>query len=192
MIQHQRRERVAPHRPIGLNEEWSGVRTVVRRYAMARTRHNETADDIAQQAVLKAIEYQQHNIVISLHALALRIAGNLISQHYRQARPSDSLDAAEEMACSQPLPDRIAEDREEFNSVRQALSQMPPLRRDVFLRRRIEGESCEEIGRALGLNPKAVEKHITRALFDLNRARKKWRQEDVSIIADVTEACENA
>lgn len=180
---------MAPHRH-NHNQEWSGIHTVVRRYALSRLRHNEMAEDITQQAVLKAIEYQQDNIVISLHALALRIAGNLISLHYRQSRPSDSLDAAEDLVCTEPLPDRVAEGREEFKAMQAVLSQMPALRRDVFVRRRIDGQSCEDIGRALNLNPKAVEKHITRALVDLKAARRKWRREDAPV--SISEICEHA
>lgn len=178
---------MAPNRH---NQEWSGIHAVVRRYALSRLRHKELAEDIAQQSMLKAIEYQQDNIVISLHALALRIAGNLISLHYRQSRASDSLDAAEDLASNEPLPDRVAEGREEFEAMQAVLARMPALRRDVFLRRRLEGQSCEDIGRALSLNPKAVEKHITRALIDLKAARLKWREE--APVPSVPEACDHA
>ena len=187
MMIFQRRGRVAPNRH---NQEWSGIHAVVRRYALSRLRHMELAEDIAQQAVLKAIEYQQDNIVISLHALALRIAGNLISLHYRKSRPSDSLDAAEYLACTEPLPDRVAEGREEFKAMQVVLARMPALRRDVFLRRRLEGQSCDDIGRALNLNPKAVEKHITRALVDLRAARVKWHED--APVSPVPEACDHA
>ncbi|UDF05720.1 RNA polymerase sigma factor [Asticcacaulis sp. AND118] len=156
-------------------EEWADLRQAVARYALNVTRHPDLAEDIAQQTLLKAIEYQQSNIVISMHALAFRIAANLVREHYRRQKPVAELDAAHDIASSDPLPDRIAEDRAETRAMMQVLNAMPPLRRDVFLRRRVEGQSCQEIGRELGLNPKAVEKHITRALGDLHAARQRWQ-----------------
>ena len=54
--------------------------------------------------------------------------------------------------------------------LQQALATMPPLRRDVLVRRRLQGQSCAAIARELGLSPKAVEKHITRGLADLHKA----------------------
>ncbi|MEM9965281.1 MAG: sigma-70 family RNA polymerase sigma factor [Asticcacaulis sp.] len=171
----RRQGRVEPGRQ---NEQWADIQAATRRYALNRTRQPDLADDIAQQAVLNAIEYQQTHIVISLHALAFRIADNLIKGHFRRLKPSDNIELISELACSQPLPDRITEDRAETRAMLKALSQMPPLRRDVFLRRRLEGQSCEDIGRALKLNTKAVEKHITRALVDLHAARRRWRTSD--------------
>ncbi len=156
-------------------EDWADLRQAVARYALSLTRHRDLAEDIAQQTVLKAIEYQQSNIVISMHALAFRIAANLVREHYRRQKPMADLEAANELACNAPLPDRVVEDRAETRALMQVLNAMPPLRRDVFMRRRVEGQSCQEIGRALGLNPKAVEKHITRALMDLQVARQRWQ-----------------
>ncbi|WKL57610.1 MULTISPECIES: RNA polymerase sigma factor [Asticcacaulis] len=158
------------------DDEWAAIRLIVRRYALSRTRQPDLADDIAQQAVLNAIEYQQNHIVISLHALAFRIADNLIKGHYRRLKPISDISEIDGMACARPLPDRITEDRAETRAMLEALNKMPPLRRDVFMRRRLDGQSCEDIGRALNLNPKAIEKHITRALVDLHAARRKWRE----------------
>lgn len=168
------------------DEEWAAIRLILRRYALGRTRQPDLADDIAQQAVLNAIEYQQNHIVISLHALAFRIADNLIKTHYRRQKPTQDLSAIDEMACSEPLPDRIAEGRAETRAMLTALNLMPPLRRDVFMRRRLDGQSAEEIGRALNLNAKAVEKHITRALVDLHAARRKWREDAAPTMTDKT------
>lgn len=166
--------------PQSRDDDWAAIRLIVRRYALSRTREPDLAEDIAQQAVLNAIEYQQNHIVISLHALAFRIADNLIKAHYRRRKPVSDISEIETMACARPLPDRVTEDRAETRAMLEALNRMPPLRRDVFMRRRLEGQSCEDIGRALNLNPKAIEKHITRALIDLHAARRKWRDTGAS------------
>lgn len=161
--------------PGEMAEEWADIRKAVARYALGVTRRGDLAEDIAQQTVLKAIEYQQSNIIVSAHALAFRIAANLVREHYRRQKPVADIDAANDIACAAPRPDRVIEDRGETRALLKVLDAMPPLRRDVFLRRRVEGQSCQVIARDLGLNAKAVEKHITRALSDLHVARQRWQ-----------------
>ena len=73
-------------------------------------------------------------------------------------------------ASQAPLPDRVLAGRQELELLKGALAVMPPLRRDVLVRRRLQGQSCAAIARDLGLSPKAVEKHITRGLADLHKA----------------------
>ncbi|ESQ85118.1 hypothetical protein AEAC466_05250 [Asticcacaulis sp. AC466] len=166
------------------DQDWATLLAVVRRYVLNRLRQPDLADDIAQNTVLRIIEYQQDNIVVSLYALSFRIADNQIREYFRKLKPTDALDAADDFACAQPLPDRVAEDRAETQAVLAALASMPPLRRNVFMRRRLDGESCQDIGRALGLNVKAIEKHITRALLDLNAARRRWHMSDEAQVSD--------
>jgi RNA polymerase sigma-70 factor (ECF subfamily) len=50
---------------------------------------------------------------------------------------------------------------------------MPPLRREVLIRRRLNQESCRAIGEDLSMSAKAVEKHITRGLLDLRAALER-------------------
>lgn len=48
--------------------------------------------------------------------------------------------------------------------------QMSPLRRDVFIRRRLHGESRQLIAKNLGVSEEAVKKHISRAMDMLKNA----------------------
>ena len=75
-----------------------------------------------------------------------------------------------EQASEAPLPDRVIAGRQELSALTDALAAMPPLRREVVVRRRLRGESCAAIARDLEMSLKAVEKHITRGLADLHRA----------------------
>lgn len=59
--------------------------------------------------------------------------------------------------------------RERVRAFGQALETMPPLRREVFTRLRLHGETPREISAALNLSEAAVEKHLTRALEQLHR-----------------------
>ena len=47
---------------------------------------------------------------------------------------------------------------------------MPVLRREVFLRRRLDEQDVETISEVLGIGRSAIEKHVSRAVTDLRRA----------------------
>ncbi|MFP5304155.1 sigma-70 family RNA polymerase sigma factor, partial [Cobetia sp. SIMBA_158] len=51
--------------------------------------------------------------------------------------------------------------------VKQALDELPPLRRKVFELRRLEGLSREEICLKLDMSQESVKKHITRAMTQI-------------------------
>jgi RNA polymerase sigma-70 factor (ECF subfamily) len=54
-----------------------------------------------------------------------------------------------------------------------ALKVMPPLRREVFLRRRLDGIASATIAADLQLSLAAIEKHCTRAVVDLRLALER-------------------
>ena len=56
---------------------------------------------------------------------------------------------------------------------RRSPSVEPPLRREVFLRRRLDEQDAATVAEALGIGRSAVEKHVTRAVADLRRALEK-------------------
>lgn len=63
--------------------------------------------------------------------------------------------------------------KQELNCINNALANMPKLRREVLMRRRLEGQACSTIARELNLSLAAVEKHITRGLADLDVALRR-------------------
>ncbi|MCT2401164.1 RNA polymerase sigma factor [Novosphingobium mangrovi (ex Huang et al. 2023)] len=165
-----------PIAPVGHERDgrhdWSGVMEAIRRYALARRKQDDIAEDIAQETVLRCIEYCRSHDVASLYALAYRIAANLIADHHRAARGQTG-ELEESIECDAPLPDQIVADRLEIERLSGALSGMPALRREVFLRRRLHGESYATITKDLNMSSKAVEKHIGRALETLTKAMKR-------------------
>lgn len=150
-------------------QDWRVVAATLSRYVRARTSDAALAEDVVQETLFRLVQQSRIQKLVSVYAMGFRIAANLLIDHHR--RDSRYVAECEEEPASQaPLPDRVLAGRQELALLRKALAAMPPLRRDVLVRRRLHGQSCAAIARELGLSPKAVEKHITRGLADLHKA----------------------
>ena len=78
------------------------------------------------------------------------------------------------LAMSEVLPEQLVggqssehaalEAREAVAALERALAQLPSRTREVFVRRRVYGDSNAEIGRRFGISVSAVEKHLLRAM----------------------------
>lgn len=149
---------------------WSPVRDFVRRLAQRRLARADLADDVAQETLLRLIEYQRGSRIDNLYGLATRIAENLVNEQFRRERRWAVEGLSETLDSGEPSAERIVEGREAVEVLKRALERMPRLRREIIIRRRIHRQSCAAIAQELGLNIKAVEKHVTRGLLDLNEA----------------------
>jgi RNA polymerase sigma-70 factor (ECF subfamily) len=76
----------------------------------------------------------------------------------------------DEIVCPAPRADEILAYRERVDVLIRALKAMPPLRREVFTRRKLDGQATAAIAGDLGLSIAAVEKHCGRAVADLRYA----------------------
>jgi RNA polymerase sigma-70 factor (ECF subfamily) len=159
-----------PHKADTGATDWAELSLTLRRFLVARTGAPQLAEDIAQETLLRLVAYQRENVVGSTYALAFRIARNLLCEQGRRHRPMDSIDDVD-VPSDGAGPDGLLEQRGEIAAALAAIRAMPTLRREVFVRRRLRGESCAQIANDLNLSHKAVEKHITRALLDLDRLR---------------------
>ena len=150
-------------------EDWPNVREAILRYVRTRTGRSDVADDIAQETLLRLITLRETQAIGSYFALGFRIADNLmIDNHRREARQSSDMN--EDWECDSPSLDRVLDSKRAVEILSLCLRRMPPLRREVIIRRRLKQESCSAIGDELSMSAKAVEKHITRGLIDLRQA----------------------
>lgn len=133
-------------------------------FILRRVRDPFVAEDLVQETLTRLIVYMQSNKVADSLAFSLRIAANLITDHYRM-RGIDRAESLEpEIACHRPSAEQSVMARQRADAFARALARMPPLRREVFIRRRLKGQSHCEIAQALDLSVAAVEKHVVRAL----------------------------
>lgn len=142
-------------------------------FIVRRTRDPAAAEDLVQETFARLLTYEQARTVADRAALGYSIALNLVRDHFRrrQRRPVEALN--DDIRCEAPAAEQILMHRQRVEVFGQALDAMPPLRRDVFIRRRLHGQTCRQIAAELRMNEAAVEKHVARALEQLQRELAK-------------------
>ncbi len=141
-------------------------------------RDSALSEDIVQEAYLRLLvfEAKPDNTVTNARALLRRISLNLVRDHFRRVQRVPVVELSDTMACPLPTVDQQIERRQLIALVADILKKMPPLRREVFIRRRVHGQSPGEVGSDLSLSPSAVSHHMARAMVDLHLAIQRIEQ----------------
>jgi RNA polymerase sigma-70 factor (ECF subfamily) len=142
--------------------------------ALRMTGNPEDAEDMAQEAFLKAYSSLDSFRGDSKFSVWLyRIVSNVCLDFLRKQKKRQSFslsmedDDGEEGELELPDLRRLPEDELEKkltrDAVQRGLAQLPEDARQILLLREIQGLSYEEIGEALGLEPGTVKSRIFRA-----------------------------
>ncbi len=147
------------------------LHAVLHRFVLSRLRDRCDSDDLVQETFVRLYTYRSRRAVEDVTAFCLTVAGNLIRDRFRRLNAAPVMDELPDtLVCPQPRADEALLYRQRVALLSAAIEAMPPLRREVFLRRRLDGDSVATVARDLDLSPVAIEKHVTRALADLRRA----------------------
>ncbi|CAM3827339.1 MULTISPECIES: RNA polymerase sigma factor [Pseudoalteromonas] len=127
------------------------------------------ADDLFQKLLMKALKIECTAHIDNPLAYGYRMAQHLVIDHHREQNKSpESLE--HEPQSDELSLENLLEHEQRLRLYQKVLTQMPALRRDVFIRRRLHGESRQQISQSLGLSEEAVKKHISRAMDMLKDA----------------------
>ncbi|MHC9085579.1 RNA polymerase sigma factor [Luteimonas sp. RIT-PG2_3] len=162
--------------PIGSPEDTAGIvaryEPAIRRYFARRLPTSADVDDFTQELFTRLLRREEHAAIGNGEGYLFRIAANMMLEHARrEARhrtdARDPSDHAFEHGRDERSPERVALGEEAFARAIQALQALPERSRTVFLLNRYEGLSGTEIARRLGISVSAVEKHMMRAITQL-------------------------
>ena len=143
-------------------QEWRALLGRVRRV----TRRSPDAEDMLQSAIVRMHEYARRNAVDNPTAFIVRTARKLSIDAARKGKFLSGLivDARTELVADHSaIQDEVIAARIRLERVREAIQQLSPRTRTVFLMHRIDGMKYREIAAELGVTVSAVEKHIARA-----------------------------
>jgi RNA polymerase sigma-70 factor (ECF subfamily) len=132
------------------------------------------AEDVAQEAIMRVLARARETLITDPLSYAMRAARNILIDRGRRIVnvQIDDLEEADHPVDSGATPLEALEAldmSERLKLCQRVLEAMPPLRREVFVRRRAGEESYETIARDLGLSVEAVQKHYSRAAQTLRR-----------------------
>jgi RNA polymerase sigma factor (sigma-70 family) len=147
-------------------------RSSLYQFILKRVRDPWISEDLVQETLARLLAYARGQAVLDIRALGFHIATNLVRDHFRTLNRSDLQPLTEDLVCDQPAQEQVSIHRQRIDAFGVALAAMPPMRRDVFIRRRLRGQSYSEIASDLGMSHAAVEKHVIRAL--------EWLHQEIS------------
>ena len=149
------------------------------RLAMSITQNREDAEDVLQEAFLKAFEHlEQFQGNSKFYTWIVRIAVNqaLMKLRKRKSDRSVSLDeqidtgedtVIREIAAWDPDPEQRFSQEEMHSILTEAIDELAPIYRTVFTLRDVDGLSTEETADALELSVPAVKSRLLRARLQL-------------------------
>lgn len=151
----------------------------VYRLAHRMTGNPQDAEDVVQETFLKAYRQlgrfeSRANFSTWLHRIAVNCSIDLIRSRKHQetghdAADLDLLDAADDQRVD-PSPERLMLSTEVQQRVSRAMEGLTHMERAAFVLRHFEGQSIDDISRALGLKANAAKHSIFRAVRKMRLA----------------------
>jgi RNA polymerase sigma-70 factor (ECF subfamily) len=142
---------------------WREFSEPLRRFLRARIASAADADDLLQEVFLRIHRrLPELRETAKLQGWVYRIARNAVIDHYRAKRPH--VPFAEE---ADPL-DPVGRDAVDLTpALRRFLGELPAEMRDPLIRYEFQGESLDDVARALGLSLTATKSRVRRARLQL-------------------------
>ena len=135
------------------------------------------AEDLAQEAGMRLVAAARRERIDNPRAFLFHAAANLARDNLRHRIVAQQHADAQPEFEATPGTDHVAAIHQEVTLVAKAIAELPPRARAVLQLARIEGYSQKEIAAQMGITPKTVENHLTRALAQLTvRLRGRGRQ----------------
>jgi RNA polymerase sigma factor, sigma-70 family len=165
------------------NKEVERLQGMLSRYCLRLTKSRVEAEDLAQEAWLKAIDSLQPLDHVKPEAYLLRIARNTwIDRVRRQAAQARMMEAVRESAKHYAMPDDSQLGTE--LAMQAIMTFLSPLQRTVFLLRDVYGYSSQETALMAGLTVGAVKAALHRARAALPLVRQAIEQGTLRVPKD--------
>lgn len=149
----------------------------LRRFLLSRVACEATAADLTQETFLRLTQIPNYRAIENLRAYLFRIAANLATDHLR-ARTRRTTSSEKEATLldfpdSASTPEAALLAKQELIVALEALAELSPLCRQIFVLNRFEGLPHRKIADQLSICTSTVEKNIARAL---NHCRRRLNE----------------
>jgi RNA polymerase sigma factor (sigma-70 family) len=152
-----------------VNRERARLRSFIRR----RVRDPRDAEDILQDVFSTLVEANRLLMPIDhVTGWLFRVARNRITDLFR-ARTAEQLELEDLLPSPHGGPDAEFTRAELFDALEQAIAELPPEQRDVFIAHELEGRSFKEISAATGVGINTL---LSRKRYAVLRLRERLRK----------------
>ena len=148
--------------------------------ALRLTRSREDAEDLAQEAIVRAYDAYERFDGTNFKAWMLRIVTNLYINRYRQRQRGPQMGSLEDEGAIEPvsseteLPDRLLFDNTVGSEIEDALAKVPEDFRMAVILSDIEGLSYQEIADATNVPIGTVRSRLARGRSMLRKALESY------------------
>ena len=147
------------------------------------TSRKEEAEDLTQEILIRVYQNLKsyRSEAGSFQNWVLRVARNLIIDHYRQVRRYPQTGGSEELETVTiqddriPNPQRAAEQVEAARFLQDGLQALSPELKEAIILRELEGMAYQEIADMLGVPEGTVKSRINRGRLELTKLLMKRR-----------------
>ncbi|WP_025227777.1 sigma-70 family RNA polymerase sigma factor [Fimbriimonas ginsengisoli] len=152
--------------------------------ALRLTRSREDAEDLAQEAIVRAFDAYERFDGANFKAWMLRIVTNLYINKYRQRQRGPQLGSLDEegviepMSAESEIPDRILFDEAVGAEIEEALSKVPEDFRMAVMLSDLEGLSYQEIADITQVPIGTVRSRIARGRSILRKALEGYAKRE--------------
>lgn len=149
----------------------------LKRFISRLLRRHGDVDDVAQEAFLRAYEAAREQAIRQPKSLLFRIAKHVAFTRLtrKSQRVTDYLEDLEdsEVIQEQPSAEEEISAQEIIGLHCEAIANLPPQCRQVYLLRKVHGLSRKEISLQMGIAVSTVEKHLIKAISETDRYLKR-------------------
>ncbi len=135
---------------------------------------SQDAPDLLQETFLRVLRRTESEAILEPYAFLHATAVNLAKDHQRRCKTEnkhiDFGDLPEDAPTSSPLPGDRLDALQRLRRLHEAMEQLPPRCRQVFVMRRYEELPHREIARRLGISRNMVQQHMRLALKRFHEA----------------------
>lgn len=141
-------------------------RPALEQYFARRVSSPAEVDDLVHDTLVRLLRQPRHVDLDLVRGYVFQTANSVLVDYLRRTRARDAAlqDAAPPALDEASAPERIVASRQQLARVANALMELPPRMRGIFLLRRLEGMKYEEIAARLGLSLSTVEKLMSKAV----------------------------